>query len=508
MRHIREVLRLSAAGLSRRRISESTGTPPTTIHEYLQRAAAAGLSWPLPDDLDDEELEARLFKRSEEECRPGRPEPDWAEVQREMKRKKGVTLQLLWLEYRKRFPEGWGYTQFCVHFREWEKRQDSFMHLRYPAGERTFVDFSGVTMPVWDETTGEKREAQVFVGVLACSGYFYVEAVEGQDLANWLTLHARMFAAFGGVSEIVVPDNLKSGVTDPCWYEPEVNRGYEDLTCQFGTVILPARPRHPRDKAAVEACVQFVQRWVLAPLRNHRHFSLAELNADIFERTQEALGRPFRNNPASRRNLFEDLERAALKPLPDIRYEFAEFKTAKAGIDYHVRFDDSFYSVPYRLAGEVCEVRATQRTIEIFHSHRRVASHLRSRHRGEYVTDPEHMPASHRAHTEWSPQRLMNWGAQISPEVEQMVTTIMERKPHPEQGYRACLGLLKLAKRYGPERLSAACERALALSAYSYRSVHSILKNGLDQQPLTASAGAAPIEHENVRGPQYYREVH
>lgn len=508
MRHIREALRLSAAGLGSREISKATGQGRTTIRRYLERAAAAGLSWPLPDGLDDGELEARLFRRSEEECRPGRPEPDWAEVQRELKRKKGVTLYLLWLEYRERFPEGWAYTQFCVHYREWEKRQDTFMHLRYPAGERTFVDFTGDTMPVWDPTTGEKREAQVFVGVLACSGYFYVEAVESQELGNWLNLHAHMFSAFGGVSELVVPDNLKSGVTDACWYEPELNRSYEDLACQFGTVILPARPRHPRDKAAAEACVQFVQRWILAPLRNRLHFSLAELNADIFERTQEVLGRPFRNNPASRRDLFEELERAALKPLPEIPYEFAEFKTAKAGrLDYHLRFDENFYSVPHRLAGEWCEVRATQRTVEIFHAHRRVSSHLRSRGKGEYVTRDEDMPASHRAHAEWSPQRLMRWGAQISPHVGQMVTAIMERKRHPEQGYRACLGLLNLSKRYGPERLSAACERALRLRAFSYRSVHSILQNGLDRQPLPAPVAAAPIEHENVRGPEYYQEA-
>ena len=507
MRQVSEVLRLRAEGLSLRQIGRSLGIGVTTAHEYLWRASAAGLEWPLPEGLDAEELEARLFRLEESGPHTTRPEPDWLEVHKELRRGKHVTLRLLWLEYRRERPEGWGYTQFCVRYRRWQGRQDVVMRQEHPAGERVFVDFCGDTVPVTDPETGEVYEAQIFVAVLGASGYLYAEAVRRQDLESWLGLHVRALEFFGGVTRVLVPDNLKAGVTKACWYEPELNPSYLELARYYGTVILPTRPRHPRDKAAVEVGVQVVERSVLAPLRKRRYFALAHLNADIAEQVAEVNGGPFRGLPVSRRDLFRDLERPALRPLPQRRYEFATWKKAKVNIDYHVEFDLNYYSVPYRLVREQVEVRATQTTVEIFHNHQRVASHLRSHGRRCFITCPEHRPASHRAHLEWTPSRLLGWAAGVSAEVEEVVDTILRTRPHPEQGYRACLGLMRLAKRYGPERLGAACGRALALASPSYRTVESILKSGQDGQPLPNSRPAppAPVEHENVRGAAYYR---
>jgi transposase len=507
MRQVGEVLRLKAEGLSLRQISRSLGIGSTTVHEYLWRARAAGLEWPLPAGTGSEELEARLFRLEESGPHTTRPEPNWQEVHRELRRGRHVTLRLLWLEYRQAQPEGWGYTQFCVRYRRWQGHQDVVMRQEHPAGERAFVDFCGDTVPVTEEATGEVFEAQIFVAVLGASGYLYAEAVRRQDLESWLGVHVRALEFFGGVPRTLVPDNLKAGVTRACWYDPELNPSYLELARHYQTAVLPTRPRHPRDKAAVEVGVQVVERWVLAPLRKRRYFALAQLNADIAEQVAEVNGRPFRGLNISRRDLFVDLERPALRALPERRYEFATWRKAKVNIDYHVEFDLNYYSVPYRLVHEQVEVRATATTVEIFRNHQRVASHVRSHGRRRFITCPEHRPASHRAHLEWTPSRLLGWAAGISAEVEKVVDTILRTRPHPEQGYRACLGLMRLAKRYDPERLTAACERALALGSPSYRTVESILKTGQDRQPLpdTRPAATTPLAHENVRGAEYYR---
>lgn len=507
MRRISEVLRLSAEGLSVGQVARSVGLSKSTVHGYLERARGAGLCWPLPAELDAGELEGKLFSKAAEPVH-GRPEPDWRQVHRELKRGRHVTLRLLWLEWRTVNPQGWGYTQFCVHYRRWLGSQELVMRMEYGAGERLFVDYSGDTMPVVDAETGEIAQAQVFVSVLGASGLLYVEATRGQDLRSWLEVHGNAFEFYGGVPAIVVPDNLKSGVTKACWYEPEVNRSYLELARHYGTVILPTRTARPQDKAAVEVGVQVAERWVLAPLRKHRFFSLAELNAALAENTAGVNGRPFRGQPGSRRDLFEEIERQALKPLPVTRYEFADWKNAKLNIDYHVEFDHRCYSAPYQLVRQAVEVRATVSVVEIFHQGRRVASHRREYGRRRFITDPAHMPASHRAHAEWSPSRLVDWAASIGPQVAEVADTILRTRPHPEHGYRACLGLMRLAKRYGTERLCAACQRALVINGLSYRSVESILKSGLDRTPLPAPqlTLVAPVEHHNLRGPDYYRK--
>jgi transposase len=508
MRRITEVLRLAAQGLSYRQISQSVGISASTAQNYLRRAQRAGVSWPLSDELDGPALEARLFQRGAEAYRPGRPEPDWLEVHRERKQGKHVTLQLLWLEYRQTHPDGWAYTQFCAHYHRWLERQDVVMRLEYPAGERLFVDFCGDTLPITDPETGELWQAQVFVAALAASGYLYVEATGTQELAAWLGAHVHAFEFYGAAPRIVVPDNLKAGVTKACWYDPELNPSYLELARHYGLAVLPTRPYHPRDKAAVEAAVQVTERWVLAPLRKRQFFSLGEANPAIAEQVAIVNGRRFRGQDLSRRALFDKLERAALRPLPPTAYEFALWKPAKVNIDYHVEFDTRYYSVPHRLVREAVEVRATAHVVEVFHRGRRVASHAREYGRRRFITDPDHMPAAHRAHLEWTPSKLVAWGSRIGPPVAELVEAILATRPHPEHGYRACLGLMRLVRRYGAERVSAACQRALATGGLSYSSVEAILKHGLDRVPVGEPASkVVPIQHANLRGSAYYQQL-
>jgi transposase len=508
MRQVGEVLRLKAQGLSNKEISQSLRLGKTTVHDYLERAGQAGLSWPLPEGMDAAALEDRLFPSVLRQA-VRRPEPDWLEVHRELKRGRHVTRELLWLEYKDRHPEdGWGRTQFFTGYRRWLGKQDLVMRQEHRAGERMFIDFAGDTFPVVRPESGESWEAEVFVAALGASGYLYAEALAGQDLGSWLKAHVNTFEFMGGVAKVLVPDNLKSGVTKACWYDPEINPSYLELAQHYRTVVLPGRPYHPRDKAAVEQAVLMVERWVLAPLRKRRFFSLGELNVAIAEQVREVNRRQFRGLPCSRRDLLLELEKPALQPLPETRYEFAIWKKAKLNIDYHVEFDHRHYSAPFQLVREQVEVRATTSAVEIFHRGRRVASHRREYGRRRFITDPQHMPASHRAHAEWTPSRLVSWAGTVSPAVAEVADTILRTRPHPEHGYRACLGLMRLVGRYGKERVGAACERALAINGVSYRSIESILKNGLDQMPVPPpqlKLLPGPVEHENLRGAAYYR---
>jgi transposase len=473
----------------------------------LARAESAGVGWPLPDDVDGETLEARLFPPPSAELAARRPVPDWRAVHRELRRNKHVTLRLVWLEWREDNPEGWGYSQFCWHYQQWLAGQDVVMRLSYSAGERMFVDFSGDTAEWIDPDSGEVRKAEVFVAVLGASGMLYAEATRGQDLGSWVSAHMNAWAAYGGVTALTVPDNLKAGVTKACYYDPEVNPSYAELASHYQTVVLPTRAGHPRDKAAVEAGVLSVERWVLAPLRNRRFFSLAELNQAIGERVAWLNARPFRGEPASRAELFAELEQPALKALPAQRYELAAWKKVTVNIDYHVEGPDRrYYSVPYRLVRQRLELRATRTTIEVYKANKRVASHAREYGRRRYVTDPEHMPAAHRAHAEWTPSRLISWAGTVSPATAALVEKILATRPHPEHAYRACLGIMNLAKRYGNDRVGAASERALVTGAVSYSSVKSILAEGLDRLPLNQQQAlpVPPAAHENLRGAHYW----
>ena len=502
MRKIREVLRLSAAGRSQRLIAQSVGIGQSTVGDYLNRARLAGVGW--PTTLDDAALEQALYPPRPPVPSASRPVPDWPTVHHELKRK-GVTLFLLWEEYKAERPHGFHYSWFCQHYRRFAGRVDLVMRQSHRAGENTFVDYAGQTVPVVDRQTGEIRTAEVFVAVLGASNYTFAEATWTQSLPDWIGSHQRAFTFFGGVSETLVPDNLKAGVTHPHRYEPEVNRTYAEMAAHYGVAVIPARVVKPKDKAKVETGVLVVERWILARLRNQTFFSLAAVNEAIAELLPLLNGRAFKKLPGCRQSLFETLERPALSPLPDTPYVFATWKTARVSIDYHIEVERRYYSVPYQLVKCQVEVRLTERIVEVFHRSRRVAGHRRAAKAGHYTTLTEHMPRPHREYAEWTPQRLVNWAGESGPATAELIGKILASRRHPQQGFRSCLGILRLSKTHGVQRLEAACRRALHIGAASYKSVESILKHKLDQKPLPAKAPEQlSIVHDNLRGPDYY----
>lgn len=503
MRKTREILRLKwEQGLSHRQIARSLGLSAGVVGSTMSRAKRAGLLPTTLGDLSDEDLERRLYGvKAAEASRAGLPAPE--HIHNELKRP-GVTLELLHIEYLSSHPEGVRYTAFCNHYRRWRERQDPRMRQVHRAGEKLFVDYAGKKPRVIDRETGEVREAELFVAVCGASNKVFVEATATQRLDDWIGSHVRALEYFGGVPEALVPDQLKSAVREADVYEPLINRTYHDLARHYGCVILPARPAKPRDKAKVEVAVQIAERWILARLRNETIYSLGELNRRIREHLEELNERPMKRlGGASRNELFERLERGELKRLPERRYELGRWSKARVNMDYHIEHDKHYYSVPYQLLREVVEVHVTERVVEIFHQGKRVASHHRGRPLAGHTTNPEHMPMSHRAHMEWSPSRLIAWGAVMGPQTKGLIESILRERPHPEMGYRSCLGILRLEKVYGAERLEAACERALVVGARSYRPVRAILKSGLDRQRDDESTGVIP-EHDNVRGPEYF----
>ena len=503
MRKIREVLRLyHTAGMSIRAIARSLKASPSTVGDYLRRAEAARLSWPLDEALDDAQLERRLFPVPAPSC-IARPLPQWTEVHRELRRK-DVTLALLWEEYKAAHPEGLQYSRFCERYRTWASTLDAVMRFEHRAGEKMFVDYAGRTVAVADPHSGEIRQAQVFVAVLGASNYTFAEATWTQTLPDWIASHVRAFEFFGGCPELVIPDNHRPAVSRAHRYEPDTNPTYHDLARHYTVAVLPARVRKPRDKAKVEVGVQVVQRWVLAALRNRTFFSLAELNAAIARLLERLNSRPFRKLPGSRRSMFEQLDRPALRPLPCERYVFAEWKKARVNIDYHIEVDGHYYSVPHALIRRQLDVRLTATTVECLYRAQRVASHMRSSHKGRHTTADEHMPEKHRRMGQWTPERFIRWAEKIGPRTGALITTVLDSRRHPQQAFRSCLGILRLANGYGDERLEAAAHRALAIGAHSYRSVESILAHRLDERAPEPTERTAVIEHDNIRGADYY----
>jgi transposase len=506
MRKIKEIFRLSMdCGMKKREIARSCSVAHTTVNEYIKRAGELGLDWPRIKEMDDGKLKG-LLRGSGKAAKEGslRPRPDWEWVHQEV-RKKGVTLQLLWQEYKEIHPDGYQLSQFYERYGVWKKKLQLSLRQSHKAGEKLFVDYAGQTVPVVDRSTGEVKEAQVFVAVLGASNYTYAEATSSQSLSDWTGSHIRAFEYFGGVPEIVVPDNLKSGVTKACRYEPDINTTYHEMAVHYGTAVIPARVRKPKDKAKAEVGVQVVERWILAVLRNREFFSLRELNDAISKLLERLNSRPFKKLKGTRLSCFEEIEKESLKPLPGSRYQFAEWKKARVNIDYHIELMKHYYSVPYRLVREEVEMRYTATTVEIFYKSKRVASHRRDDQPGRHTTIKEHMPKSHREYQEWTPSRIINWAATVGESTAQVVSTIMESRRHPEQGYRSCLGIMRFGKRYGNDRLEAACKRAIAIRGCSYKSIESILKNGLDKQPLAEEKShCKPVDHENIRGREYY----
>ena len=506
MRKIKEVLRLKwAHQLSHRQIARTCRISRPTVADYLLRAEAARLSWPLPPELDEGQLEQRLFPVPPRLPANERGIPDWTDIYQEMKHK-SVTLFLLWQEYRAEHPHGYQYSWFCQQYRDWLNKRDPVMRQHHRAGEKLFVDYAGQTVPVVDRTTGAIRAAQIFVATLGASNYTYAEATWTQTLPDWIASHERAFQFFAGVPEVVVPDNLRSGVSKAHRYEPDINPTYQDLASHYGVAVVPARGNRPRDKAKVEVGVQVVERWILAALRRQTFFSLTELNQCIRQLLSKLNERPFRKLPGCRQSVFASLEQPILKPLPATPYQYAEWKKVRVHIDYHVEVAGHYYSVPYALIKQPLDARITQRTVECLHQGRRVASHRRSWQKGGHTTVPEHMPPAHRHYGDWSPRRLIQWAEKMGPATVHVVTHILEARAHPQQGYRACLGILRLGKAYGEARLEAACQRAQQLGAYRYQSIESILKHRLDEQPLRSRPELSlPQDHGNIRGPDYYQ---
>ena len=506
MRQIRETLRLHlCANLSFSDVGRTLKISKSAAAKYASLARAAGVDWPVAQNLSDEELEARLYKpalaRSSHQLLP-----DFAAVHQELKRA-GVTLQLLWEEYAQDNALAYKYTSFCVKYRAWALGLKRSMRQIHIAGEKLFVDYAGQTVALIDATTGEITKAQIFVATFGASNYTYACATARQTTADWLSAQVQALEFFGGVPRLIVPDQARALIKNPDTYDPQPNRLYDEFAAHYGCALLAARPAHPRDKPKVENAVLVVERWILARLRNRRFFSLAELNKAVAALLVDLNQRAFKKLPGNRRSAFELLDAPALRPLPAKRFELFRWKSAKVNIDYHVEFDGHYYSVPHALVRTTVELRVTATLVECFSFNQRVACHPLSLLRGKHTTTPEHMPASHRAHLEWTPQKLIDWGLRIGVSTAAIVTWQLEHRPHPEQGYRACLGMQRLARQFTPARLEAACTRAMAIRSPNLRSVTNILKNGMDRQQSLLGAQSGPANlpvHENIRGPDYF----
>ncbi len=502
---VREILRLGLKyQLGDREISRSCGVSHVTVWAYLKQVKERGLSWTDVSPLDETQI--LKLVRGAHQSKPNRsiPEPDWEYIHTEL-RKKNVTLQLLWEEYKEQYPDGYQSTQFYEHYKRWKRTISPWMRQNHKAGDKLFVDYAGQTVPIYSQETGEVYQAQIFVAVLGMSNYTYAEATWDQTLQNWIASHINAFQYFQGVPRLLVPDNLKSAVTKPNRYDPDINPTYYDMALHYGTAVLPARVRKPKDKAKAEVGVQIVERWILAALRNRTFFSLYQLNQEIDVLLEKLNEKPFKKLPGSRRSWFDSDEKTVLLPLPESPFEIAEWKNAKVNIDYHVELDRHYYSVPYRHIHKEVRIRYTKDIVEIFLNSQRIASHKKNNFAGGHSTITDHMPDGHREHMEWNPSRILRWAKKIGSSTSSVVHMIMHSRRHPEQGYRSCLGILRLGKHYGDQRLEAACKRAVEYEEYRYKYIRTILEKGLDKQNSDLPDTQPQLNHRNVRGGTYFK---
>lgn len=503
MRKIRDILRLRMeAQLSIRQINASTKISVGAIQKLLKQAQALDLSWPLPTDLDDTRLAALFYPEADTRGSGRYQEPDWDRVHYDLRRK-GVTKQLLWEEYTEHYPNRcYSYSQFCDRYLKWRGRLNRSMRQTHKAGEKCFIDYCGPTLPIVSPTTGEIRQAQVFVAVLGASNYTFAEATYSQSLQDWLQSHVRAFEFYGGVTELVIPDNLRSGVSKACRYDPDLNPAYQQWAEHYQVVVIPARPYKPKDKSKAEVGVQVVERWIMARLRHHTFFSLGELNQVIKTLLADLNQRPFKQLPGNRRQAFEQLDQPALRPLPRQPYQYIDIRTVKVNIDYHVEYQQHHYSVPHQYVGERLELHASDTLIQLYFRRRAVASHPRSRTAG-ITTVPAHMPERHRKHQQWTPERLRQWAETIGPDAHLWVSNRLQEKAHPEQAYRVCLGLLNLSREYPPERLNGSCRLANREGLTRLKQIRAILASKRDQlQEELPLAVELPQDHTNIRGPK------
>lgn len=508
MNKFKIILRLHhESKLSQHQIAQSLKLSVGVVNKYLQRAKAANLSWPLSSELEDEGLLKKLIKSSPlNPARSSAASIDFPRLHQEMKRK-GVTQQLLWEEEIKAGTVSISYPQFSLRYRNWKAVQPKSMRQVHRAGDKVFVDYAGPTMDIIDPKTGEVIPVQIFVGVLGASNYTFAEATRSQGLADWIGSHQRMFEFFDGVPALVVPDNLRSAVTKSCRYEPDINKTYADFIDYYGTAVLPARPYKPKDKAKAENAVLIVERWIMARLRHQTFLGLAALNQAIRALLAELNQRPFKKLPGCRQLSFATYDKPALRPLPQYPYQYMEIKKARVHVDYHVELLGHYYSVPYAFIKKEIDLRFNAKRVECWHQGKQIALHQRSFHQGRHTTLPDHMPKAHRKHMEWTPGRFLNWAADIGEATTRLVHHLLTNKPHPEHGYRSCLGLLRLVKAVGEVRLEKACLRAMQLGTNTRRSVQSILDKKLEDQPISkqASFNLEDIPwHDNIRGNHYY----
>jgi len=511
MRKIKQILQLHhESGMARRAISVSVGTSYGSVANYLNRAEKAGITWEMACDMDERELGRALFPSQTLSGARHFIEPDYPQIYQELK-KKGVTKLLLWEEYRQSHPDnGYSYAQFCHRYKHWQGQQTMSMRQTHKAGEKLFIDYCGPTIPIVNPDSGECYGAQIFVAVMGASNYTFACASKTQNQADWINAHVKAFEFIGGVPELIIPDNLKSAVIKTHRYKPVINAAYSQMASYYQIAIIPARPYKPKDKSKAEVAVQIVERWILARLRHHTFFTLASLNVAISELLTDLNSRDFKKLPGSRKSQFEALDKPALKALPSVAYQYVEIKSARVHIDYHIEYDKHYYSVPYRLIKEQVEVQASSTLISVYAYGHRVSSHPRSYVQGSHSTLTEHMPESHRSISEWSPERFLSWAGNIGEATKTVVTTLLNKKRHPEQNYRSILAILSLAKTYTRERLEKACVRAIDINSPTRTSIESILKNGLDKlnsehEKQTPEQTELPLdEHENIRGNKYY----
>ena len=506
MRKLKEILRLKyGCNLSHRQIARSLSISPSVVSNYANRAAQLGLTdWPLPDAWSDIRLNREFLKTQVKQRKSTLP--DWSQVHHELK-SKCMTLQLLWEEYAQRHPANhYSYNHYCRLYKQWQRIQRPSMRQNHKAGEKLFVDYCGPTMTVIDPMTGERRSAQIFVATLGASNYTYAEATWSQGLEDWVMSHARCFEFLGGVPDIVVPDNLKSAVTTPCRYEPDINPTYQQLAAHYNVAVMPGRPYKPKDKAKAEVAVQIVERWIMAKLRHETFYSLKALNQHIQVLLRELNNRPMKKHPGSRQQLFEQLDKAVLRPLPNQAYTYTQVKHVRVHLDYHVEVEKHYYSVPHTLLKQKLEAHVTAQLVTIYHQGHCVATHPRSHREGSHTTQTLHMPQAHQQHSQWTPERLEQWARKIGPNTERFVGIQLQSKKHPEQCYRACLGILNLSQKYTNDRLEAACTRAVEVGLTQVKAVKSILEKGLDKQPIRSPQDEQlqTIQHDNIRGHDYY----
>lgn len=502
MRKIREVLRLHYdLQLSESEIQTSCQVSRGSLRRYLKRFKHSGLSWPLPEELDDNALEQQLYPKA---SNVSRQLPNWSTVHTTLKTK-GITLYLLWEDYRSQVDSALSYSRFCTLYREFKQTLTPVMRQVHVAGEKCFVDFAGMTVEWVNAEDGEIHTAQIFVATLGASNYTYVEALSSQQLPDWIMAHVRLFEFFGGVPAILVPDNLKSAVTKAHHYDPDINLTYQDLANHYGVAVVPARSRAPKDKAKVEAAVKHVEQRILAKLRDHRFFSLSDINTAIKPLLKALNAVPFQKLPGSRLSEFETLDKPALTPLPQYRYQYATWKKVRVNIDYHIEVEHHYYSVPHRYCKHELDCRITQALIECYCRSRLIATHKRAYCKG-HTTVTEHMPRAHQEYARWTPERIIDWAKKTGEHTAHLIAAMIESRPHPQQAYRACLGVLRLSKSYGNERLEKAAKRALALGSLSYQSIASMLKHGLEDKalPNISTQTHSPIRHKHVRGGEYF----